>query len=84
NILLDPMFDAPGSSIRYVVVTKDVATFQKPALYLSATQQSEADEAIEQDDADTSATKDKVASDSDNAVGSSSNHGEAQRFVAQG
>ncbi|KAJ1913170.1 ATP-binding protein [Tieghemiomyces parasiticus] len=86
NILLDPMFDAPGSSIRYVVVTKNVATFQKPALYLSATQQSEADEAIEQDDADTSAsaTKAKVASDSDNAVGSSSNHGEAQRFAAQG
>ncbi|KAJ1985721.1 ATP-binding protein [Dimargaris cristalligena] len=49
NILLDPMFDAPGSSIRYVVVNEDAARFKKPVLYFGVNQLMEAEEAIDKD-----------------------------------
>ncbi|KAJ1977434.1 ATP-binding protein [Dimargaris verticillata] len=49
NILLDAMFDAPGSSIGYVVVTEAVAEFKKPALYYGRNQATEVDEMIDSD-----------------------------------
>ncbi|KAJ1982360.1 ATP-binding protein [Dimargaris xerosporica] len=49
NILLDAMFDAPGSSIGYVVVTEAVAEFKKPALYFGRNQVTEVDEVIDSD-----------------------------------
>ncbi|KAJ1966616.1 ATP-binding protein [Dispira parvispora] len=49
NILLDAMFDAPGSSVRYAVVTREVAEFKKPVLYFGQNQLTEAEEAVEQD-----------------------------------
>ncbi|KAM0790244.1 hypothetical protein ACM66B_005552 [Microbotryomycetes sp. NB124-2] len=35
NVLLDSMFDVPHSSIKYVLIDKDVASGDKPALYYS-------------------------------------------------
>ncbi|KAJ1651336.1 ATP-binding protein [Dispira simplex] len=49
NMLLDAMFDAPGSSVRYAVVTREVAEFKKPVLYFGQNQLTEAEEAVEQD-----------------------------------
>ncbi|KAK4049831.1 ATP-binding protein [Microbotryomycetes sp. JL201] len=35
NVLLDPMYDVPHSSIKYVLIDKDVVKGSKPALYYS-------------------------------------------------
>ncbi|KAJ1920756.1 ATP-binding protein [Mycoemilia scoparia] len=50
NLLLEPMFDAPGSSIRYIVIDSDVASFRKRPLYFSSVQESDVENAIWADD----------------------------------
>ncbi|KAJ2652618.1 ATP-binding protein, partial [Coemansia sp. RSA 1285] len=41
NLLLEPMFDCPGSSVRYVVVDSEVAAFKKRPLYFSKVQEAD-------------------------------------------
>ncbi|KAJ1677924.1 ATP-binding protein, partial [Spiromyces aspiralis] len=50
NLLLDPMFDTPGSSIKYVVIDSEVARFQKRPIYFSAVQESDVENVIWADD----------------------------------
>ncbi|KAI8081671.1 ATP-dependent Clp protease, ATP-binding subunit ClpX [Halteromyces radiatus] len=50
NVLLDPMFDAPGSNINQVVIDRDVVEKRKPALYLRHGQQHLGDKMIADDD----------------------------------
>ncbi|KAJ2743760.1 ATP-binding protein, partial [Coemansia pectinata] len=50
NLLLEPMFDCPGTSIRYVVVDSEVAAFKKRPLYFSKIQEADVEAAIWDDD----------------------------------
>ncbi|KAJ2792219.1 ATP-binding protein [Coemansia linderi] len=50
NLLLEPMFDCPGTSIRYVVVDSEVAAFKKRPLYFSKIQEPDVEAAIWDDD----------------------------------
>ncbi|KAI9032747.1 P-loop containing nucleoside triphosphate hydrolase protein [Phycomyces nitens] len=50
SILLEPMYDAPGSYIRQVVVDSKVVDKQKPAVYISHHQKQLADTIVSQDD----------------------------------
>jgi hypothetical protein len=50
NILLEPMYDAPGSSIRYVVVDKAAANRQRPPLYFSRGEETAVEQAVAADD----------------------------------
>lgn len=50
NVLLDPMFDTPGSSIKQVVIDSDVVNKKKSALYLRSDQTSLGDKMIADDD----------------------------------
>ncbi|KAJ2782313.1 ATP-binding protein [Coemansia javaensis] len=46
NLLLEPMFDCPGASVRYVVIDSDVAAFKKRPLYFSRIQESDVEAAV--------------------------------------
>ncbi|ORX43471.1 ClpX, ATPase regulatory subunit [Hesseltinella vesiculosa] len=50
NILLDPMYDTPGSSIKQVVIDSDVVMKKKPATYFHDGQQDYADKLLAEDD----------------------------------
>ncbi|KAI8333661.1 P-loop containing nucleoside triphosphate hydrolase protein [Chlamydoabsidia padenii] len=50
NVLLDPMFDTPGSNIKQVVIDSDVVNKKKSALYLRNNQTSLGDKMIAADD----------------------------------
>ncbi|KAJ1962667.1 ATP-binding protein [Dipsacomyces acuminosporus] len=50
NLLLEPMFDCPGSSIRHVVIDSDVAAFKKRPLYFSKIQEADVEAAIWNDE----------------------------------
>ncbi|KAI9470336.1 putative ATP-dependent Clp protease [Coemansia mojavensis] len=50
NLLLEPMFDCPGSSIRYVVIDSQVAMFKKRPMYFSKIQESDVEAAIWNDE----------------------------------
>ncbi|KAJ2516337.1 ATP-binding protein [Coemansia sp. RSA 1939] len=50
NLLLEPMFDCPGSSVRYVVVDSEVAAFKKRPLYFSKVQEADVDAAVWNDE----------------------------------
>ncbi|KAJ2745774.1 ATP-binding protein [Coemansia sp. BCRC 34301] len=50
NLLLEPMFDCPGTSIRYVVIDSEVAAFKKRPLYFSKIQEADVETAIWDDD----------------------------------
>lgn len=50
NLLLEPMFDCPGTSIKYVVIDSDVAAFKKRPLYFSKIQEADVEAAIWNDD----------------------------------
>lgn len=50
NLLLDPMYEAPGSYIRQVVIDSKVVTKQKPPIYLASEQKHLADQIIAEDD----------------------------------
>ncbi|KAI8075262.1 P-loop containing nucleoside triphosphate hydrolase protein [Gongronella butleri] len=50
NVLLDPMFDTPGSNIKQVIVDTDVVASKKPAVYLHEGQEDYGDKIIAQDD----------------------------------
>ncbi|KAJ1957853.1 ATP-binding protein [Linderina pennispora] len=50
NLLLEPMFDCPGSSVRHVVIDSDVAAFKKRPMYFSKIQEADVEAAIWNDD----------------------------------
>ncbi|KAJ2880331.1 ATP-binding protein, partial [Coemansia asiatica] len=50
NLLLEPMFDCPGSSIRHVVIDSGVAAFKKRPLYFSKIQEADVEAAVWADD----------------------------------
>ncbi|KAJ2577584.1 ATP-binding protein [Coemansia sp. RSA 1807] len=50
NLLLEPMFDCPGSSIRYVVIDSHVAAFKKRPMYFSKIQEADVEAAVWNDD----------------------------------
>ncbi|KAJ1815053.1 ATP-binding protein [Coemansia sp. RSA 2598] len=50
NLLLEPMFDCPGSSIRHVVIDSEVAAFKKRPLYFSKIQEADVEAAVWADD----------------------------------
>ncbi|KAJ2895657.1 ATP-binding protein [Coemansia aciculifera] len=50
NLLLEPMFDCPGTSIRYIVIDSEVAAFKKRPLYFSKIQEADVEAAIWDDD----------------------------------
>ncbi|KAJ2473111.1 ATP-binding protein, partial [Coemansia sp. RSA 2320] len=50
NLLLEPMFDCPGTSIRHVVIDSEVAGFKKRPLYFSKIQEADVEAAIWSDD----------------------------------
>ncbi|CAO3580691.1 unnamed protein product [Absidia cylindrospora] len=50
NVLLDPMFDTPGSHIKQVVIDRDVVDKKKPAFYFNSGQASLGDKVIADDD----------------------------------
>ncbi|KAI8322716.1 ClpX, ATPase regulatory subunit, partial [Martensiomyces pterosporus] len=50
NLLLEPMFDCPGSSIRHIVIDSEVAAFKKRPLYFSKIQEADVEAAIWNDE----------------------------------
>ncbi|KAJ1721916.1 ATP-binding protein [Coemansia erecta] len=46
NMLLEPMFDCPGTSIRHVVIDSEVAAFKKRPLYFSKIQEADVEAAV--------------------------------------
>ncbi|ORY08007.1 ClpX, ATPase regulatory subunit [Basidiobolus meristosporus CBS 931.73] len=50
NLLLDPMYDAPNSSIKYVLVDSDSVLQKRNPLYFSRGQESDMERALEEDD----------------------------------
>ncbi|KAJ1734027.1 ATP-binding protein [Coemansia biformis] len=50
NLLLEPMFDCPGTSVRYVVVDSEVAAFKKRPLYFSRVQEADVEAAVWNDE----------------------------------
>ena len=50
NILLDPMYDTPGSIIRNVVIDSKVVSKEKPAIYLEGDKKDIALQLISEDD----------------------------------
>ncbi|KAJ2159936.1 ATP-binding protein [Coemansia sp. RSA 552] len=46
NLLLEPMFDCPGSSVKYVVIDGQVAQFKKRPLYFSKIQETDVEAAV--------------------------------------
>ncbi|KAJ1986100.1 ATP-binding protein [Coemansia umbellata] len=50
NLLLEPMFDCPGSSIRHVVIDSEVAGFRKRPLYFSKVQEADVEAAVWSDE----------------------------------
>ncbi|KAI8141845.1 P-loop containing nucleoside triphosphate hydrolase protein [Fennellomyces sp. T-0311] len=50
NILLDPMYDTPGSFIRHVVIDSKVVRKEKPAIYLDGDKEHVALQLIAEDD----------------------------------
>ncbi|WVR03209.1 hypothetical protein IAU60_000200 [Kwoniella sp. DSM 27419] len=58
EILVDAMFEVPGSSVRYCLITEAVVKKQEPALYFSRGQRVAFHQAIEEEDAGSLATED--------------------------
>ncbi|KAJ2616685.1 ATP-binding protein [Coemansia sp. RSA 1365] len=50
NLLLEPMFDCPGSSVKYVVIDAEVAAFKKRPLYFSKIQEADVETAVWNDE----------------------------------
>ncbi|KAJ1664983.1 ATP-binding protein [Coemansia sp. RSA 1813] len=50
NLLLEPMFDCPGSSVKHVVIDSEVAVFKKRPLYFGKVQEADVDAAIWNDE----------------------------------
>ncbi|KAJ1943335.1 ATP-binding protein, partial [Kickxella alabastrina] len=50
NLLLDPMFDCPGTSIRHVVIDSQVAAFKKQPMYFAKIQEADVEAAVWADD----------------------------------
>ncbi|KAL1930145.1 hypothetical protein VTP01DRAFT_1299 [Rhizomucor pusillus] len=50
NLLLDPMYDAPGSYIKQVVIDSKVVAKEKPPVYIGTEQKRLADQIIAEDD----------------------------------
>ncbi|KAJ2552798.1 ATP-binding protein [Coemansia sp. RSA 1933] len=50
NLLLEPMFDCPGSSVKHVVVDSEVAVFKKRPLYFAKAQETDVEAAIWNDE----------------------------------
>ncbi|KAJ2713116.1 ATP-binding protein [Coemansia spiralis] len=50
NLLLEPMYDCPGTSIRHVVVDSDVAAFKKRPMYFSRIQEPDVEAAVWSDE----------------------------------
>ncbi|KAJ2704458.1 ATP-binding protein [Coemansia sp. IMI 203386] len=70
NLLLEPMFDCPGSSIRHVVIDSDVAAFKKRPLYFSKIQEADVEAAVWADDQ--SGSKASSPSSSSSSAGTTS------------
>ncbi|KAK9760911.1 ATP-binding protein [Basidiobolus ranarum] len=49
NLLLDPMYDTPNSSIKHVLVDSDSVLFKRSPLYFTHEQVSEMEKALEQE-----------------------------------
>ncbi|KAJ2802127.1 ATP-binding protein [Coemansia helicoidea] len=50
NLLLEPMYDCPGTSVRHIVVDSEVAAFKKRPLYFSRVQESDVEAAVWSDE----------------------------------
>ncbi|KAJ2311934.1 ATP-binding protein, partial [Coemansia sp. RSA 2705] len=50
NLLLEPMFDCPGSSVRYVVIDSEVVAFKKRPLYFGKIQGADVETAVWNDE----------------------------------
>ncbi|RKP07986.1 P-loop containing nucleoside triphosphate hydrolase protein [Thamnocephalis sphaerospora] len=85
GVLLEPMYDAPGSSIRYVVVDEAAANRQRAPLYFSRGEEAAADQAVVDDEAraahgpsagtSPASTKDDDSSNSGGSKGRGKNNG---------
>ncbi|RUS20374.1 P-loop containing nucleoside triphosphate hydrolase protein [Endogone sp. FLAS-F59071] len=50
SLLLDPMYDSPGSSIRYIVIDREVVLRRKPPIYFARGQDSLMERALREDE----------------------------------
>jgi len=50
SLLLDPMYDSPGSSIRYILIDREVVLRRKPPIYFARGQDALVERALREDE----------------------------------